>query len=59
MEESHPVPFRFARLIVLFTRNMLSPEEHDELDRWVEESEENLEIFEALTGVLEDKSSKN
>ena len=55
MEDTHHVPFRFARLIILFTSNMLSPEEHDELDKWVEASDENLEVFEALTSGLEDK----
>jgi len=55
MEDKHPVPFRFARLIILYTNNMLSASEHDELDKWVEESDQNLEVFEALTDGLEEK----
>jgi len=30
---------------------LLSPEQHDELDAWVEYSDENMKMFEDLTDV--------
>ena len=40
---------RVAYLIAGFIRQTLSPEEHAELDLWVEESDENMLLFEELT----------
>jgi transmembrane sensor len=40
---------RIAYLIAGYVQQTLSPEEHDELDRWVEESDENALLFEELT----------
>jgi len=40
---------RIAYLIAGFIRHTLTPEEHDELDAWVEASPENMQLFEELT----------
>jgi ferric-dicitrate binding protein FerR (iron transport regulator) len=40
---------RVAYLIALFIQGTISPEEHDELDAWVAESDDNMKLFEALT----------
>jgi ferric-dicitrate binding protein FerR (iron transport regulator) len=40
---------RVAYLIAGFIRHTLTPEEHDELDAWVEASPENMQLFEDLT----------
>ncbi len=37
---------RIEFLIAGFFNKTLSPEEHDELDAWVEQSDENLKYFE-------------
>lgn len=38
-----------ARLITGFIRETLTPSEHDELEEWVVENDENLLLFEQLT----------
>lgn len=40
---------RIAYLIAGYIRQTLTPQEHDELDEWVEQSEENMLLFEELT----------
>jgi len=40
---------RLAYLIFGHVRNTLTPQERDELDDWITESDENLELFEKLT----------
>jgi hypothetical protein len=40
---------RIAYLIAGYIEQILSPEEHDELDRWVEVSDENALLFEEVT----------
>jgi ferric-dicitrate binding protein FerR (iron transport regulator) len=40
---------RIGRLIALFIQGTISPEEHDELDAWVAESDDNMKLFEELT----------
>ncbi|HUC82980.1 MAG TPA: FecR domain-containing protein [Flavisolibacter sp.] len=40
---------RIAYLIAGFIRKTLTEEEHDELDAWVVESDENMKLFEDLT----------
>ncbi|MBA2328386.1 MAG: hypothetical protein H0V91_02075, partial [Flavisolibacter sp.] len=40
---------RIGYLVAGFINETLTPEEHDELDRWVEESEANMMLFEELT----------
>lgn len=40
---------RIAYLIAGYIRKTLSMEEHDELDAWVEASDENMKLFEDLT----------
>lgn len=42
-------PERIAYLIAGFLGKTLTEEEHDELDRWVEASEENMKLFAELT----------
>src|SRR5712671_1131889 len=41
--------YRIARLIAAYIRGTISKREHDELDKWVEASDENMELFERLT----------
>lgn len=41
--------YRIAYLIAGFIRNTLTEKEHDELDDWVNESDENMRLFEDLT----------
>jgi len=40
---------RVAYLIAGFIRHTLTEKEHDELDAWVESSDENMLLFEELT----------
>lgn len=40
---------RIAYLVAGFLQQTLTPAEHEELDRWVEESDENMLLFEELT----------
>ena len=40
---------RIAALIVGYIKQTLNPEEHDELDAWVEGSDSNMRLFEELT----------
>jgi transmembrane sensor len=40
---------RIAALIAGYIRRNLSVSDHDELDRWVEESDRNMKLFEELT----------
>jgi len=42
-------PGRIAYLISGFIKNKLTQSEHDELDRWVNESDRNMKLFEDLT----------
>jgi ferric-dicitrate binding protein FerR (iron transport regulator) len=42
-------PYRIAYLIAGYIRNTLSVQEQDELDNWVNETDENLRLFEDLT----------
>lgn len=44
-----PVAERIAYLIAGFLRGTLTEAEHDELDAWIVESDENLRLFEELT----------
>lgn len=48
-ENWNEVPERIAYLIAGFIQQTLKPQEHYELDRWVEESDENMLLFEKLT----------
>jgi transmembrane sensor len=41
--------YRIAYLIAGYIRKTLSEAEHDELDKWVEASDENMLLFEELT----------
>lgn len=47
--DNRPIPFFAARLIMGFLLNRLSEKEKDQLDAWVSESDENMELFEELT----------
>lgn len=46
---------RFAQLIVRYTHNLLNEAEMDELDNFLNESDENIEIFETLIEGLYDR----
>jgi ferric-dicitrate binding protein FerR (iron transport regulator) len=41
--------YRIAYLIAAFLRNTITEKEHDELDDWVNESDDNMRLFEELT----------
>jgi transmembrane sensor len=41
--------YRIAYLIAAFIRNTITEKEHDELDNWVNESDDNMRLFEELT----------
>jgi hypothetical protein len=43
------IPERISHLILLYMHGHLLPEQHDELDAWVENSDENQELFEEAT----------
>jgi hypothetical protein len=49
------IPVLMAKLIIKYSNQRISMEEHIELDKWVGSSEANVRIFEELT----DDSSKN
>jgi transmembrane sensor len=42
---------RIAQLIAKYVKGTISPSEHDELDQWVEASDDNMLLFEQLTDV--------
>lgn len=48
-EPQLPLAERMAYLIAGFLRGTLTEAEHDELDAWIVESDENLRLFEELT----------
>lgn len=48
-DHSDEKAFRVAYLIAGYIRKTLTEEEHDELDAWVEASDENMKLFEDLT----------
>lgn len=51
------VPIRIVRLIYGFTNQSLSPGENQELDDWINLSDDNMEIFDVLSDNFElDKS---
>ena len=39
------IPERISHLILLYMHGQLLPQQHDELDAWVEKSDENQELF--------------
>jgi hypothetical protein len=45
------IPERIAYLILLYMHGLISPIQHNELDKWVEESGDNVELFAAATDV--------
>lgn len=55
MENSNvPISLRYAKLILAYTHNRLTEAQQAELDEWLETSDENLELFEALTDGYEE-----
>lgn len=48
---------RVAYLIAAYIRGTITPLEHDELDNWVGESDENMQLFEELTDEKKIKSA--
>lgn len=44
-----------AKLIMGFTHQTLTESEHDELDEWICETDENLEIFEELLDTVDSR----
>jgi hypothetical protein len=51
MADIRNVPERIAYLILLHLHEKLTPVEGDELDNWVGESDQNLELFEELIDI--------
>jgi transmembrane sensor len=47
--DSDEKAMRIAWLIAGYISQTLSPKERDELDRWVEESDDNMQLFVELT----------
>lgn len=47
--EHEPDPYRAAYLIAGYINNELTEDEHDELDAWVEKSDDNMRLFGELT----------
>ncbi|HRP56435.1 FecR domain-containing protein [Agriterribacter sp.] len=47
--ENGPDPYRTAYLIAGYINNELTEDEHDELDDWVSENDDNMRLFEVLT----------
>lgn len=48
------IPIRIARLVIGFTHNKLSEAEMDELDLWLDESDENMKAYHVLIdGVID------
>jgi transmembrane sensor len=43
------IPERIAYLILLYMHGLISPAQHNELDKWVEESDDNVELFATAT----------
>lgn len=54
MESASFIPVKYANLIVRYTHNLLSEEEANALDEWLDMSDDNLAIFEDLTNGLDD-----
>jgi hypothetical protein len=46
---SHEKAMRIACLIAGFIQQTITPKEHDELDEWAGESDDNMLLFEQLT----------
>jgi hypothetical protein len=47
----HNLPERIAYLILLYLHHALSPDQHEELDKWVEENDDNMQVFEKYSDV--------
>lgn len=54
-EQAH----RIAYLVAGYIRGTISKKEHDELDEWICESDENMELFETLTDEKNIKEATN
>lgn len=54
MNTGHPtISFHIVKLILGYLKQQLSDEEHDELDAWLCESEENQFMFEEMLESIE------
>ena len=52
MKEPHTdFSLSIAKLIVAYFQGTISPSEHDQLDQWVESSNEHLTIFEEFVEI--------
>ncbi len=51
--DSRIIPFHIVKLTLGFFKQQLTDEQHDELDAWVEDSEENQLMFEEMIGSIE------
>jgi len=47
------IPFHIVKLTLGFFRQQLTEEQHDELDAWVEDSEENQIMLEEMVDSIE------
>lgn len=46
---NNDLPFRYAYLLSGYIRDTLTSEEHNELDDWVNENDQNMKLFEEVT----------
>ena len=51
--DSRIIPFHIFNLTLGFYKQQLTDEQHDELDAWVEDSEENQMMFEEMAQSIE------
>ena len=51
--DSRIIPFHIVELTLGFFKQQLTDKQHDELDAWVDESEENLTMFEEMVDSIE------
>ena len=51
--DNRTIPFHIIKLTLGFFKQQLTEMQHDELDAWVEESEENQTMFEEMVDSIE------
>src|SRR5690349_911685 len=56
--DSPKAPARILYLVDLFKTESLTEKEHDELDAWIEQSDDNVNVFADLIKDMDDRYSK-
>jgi hypothetical protein len=54
IDEENKIPYAVAKLVIGYLHNSLTEAEKDELDEWINASDENMKIFEDLTEGVDD-----